>query len=74
MRAPEDYDTGFVCKACGKWFAAMDVKKWDTRWTESDANGERTLLELIHECPLCGETRSYVPNETVLQGLWLGKE
>src|SRR5215471_5264289 len=32
----EDYDTGFVCKACGQWFADKDVKHWDTKWTEPD--------------------------------------
>ena len=28
MRTPEDYDTGFVCKACGQWYADKDVKRW----------------------------------------------
>ncbi len=73
MWAPEDYDTGFVCEACGKWYADNDVKHWDTKWSEPDANGEPWLLEIIHWCPLCGERRSYVPNETVLRGQWLGK-
>jgi hypothetical protein len=73
MRTPEDYDTGFVCKACGNWFADKDVEHWDTKWTEPDANGERSLLEIIHKCPLCGEVRSYVPNESVFRGIWLGK-
>jgi len=62
-------DTGFVCKACRKWFADKDVKQWDTKWSEPDASGERWLLQLIHECPLCGETGSYFPNESVLRGL-----
>lgn len=73
MRETEDYDTGFVCKACGDWFADKDVKEWDTKWTEPDEEGERWLTELTHKCPLCGEVRSYVPNECVLRGIWLGK-
>ena len=73
MRNEEYDDTGFVCKACGKWFADKDVKHWDTKWTEPDATGERSLVELSHECPLCGEVRSYVPNESVFRGIWLGK-
>ncbi|HEY1183873.1 MAG TPA: hypothetical protein VGE89_06795 [Bryobacteraceae bacterium] len=73
VRAPEDYDLGFVCKACGSWFNHEDTKEWDTKWSEPDAEGERWPLELIFRCPLCGEVRSYVPNETVLRGIWLGK-
>jgi hypothetical protein len=69
MQTPEDYDTGFICKACGKWFADKDTKHWDTKWTEPDADGEPHLLELINECPLCGEVRSYVPNECVFRGI-----
>ena len=73
MRTPEDYDTGFVCKACGQWYADKDVKHWDTKWTEPEADGEQSLRELIHECPLCGEVRTYVPNECALRGIWLKK-
>jgi hypothetical protein len=72
IRPPEDYDLGFVCKACGGWFADKDVKTWDTKWSEPDAKGERSLLEITHRCPLCGEVRSYVPNESMLRGMWLG--
>jgi hypothetical protein len=73
MRASEDYDMGFVCKACNKWFADKDVKKWDTKWSEPDADGERWLIEIIQTCPWCGEARIYVPNESILRGIWLGK-
>ena len=62
-------DTGFICKACGQWFGDKDVKHWDTKWTEPDANGEQWLLELIHECPLCGAVRSYVPEECIFRGM-----
>ena len=34
MWAPEDYDIGFVFKACGRWFADKDLKHWHTKWTE----------------------------------------
>jgi hypothetical protein len=73
VRTVDDYDTGFVCKACRKWFADGDVKRWDTRWTEADAAGERTLIEILNECPLCGQMRGYVPSESVFRGVWLGK-
>jgi hypothetical protein len=63
MRLPEDDDTGFVCKACGRFYADKEVEQWDTRWTDPDSEGERRLLEIIHKCPLCSEIRSYVPNE-----------
>ena len=58
MWAPEDHDTGFICKACGRWFADKDVRQWNTKWTEPDADGERWLLEIIHKWPLCGEVRT----------------
>jgi len=73
MRIAEDYDSGFVRKACGRVYADKDVKQWDTKWTKPDTDGERRLLEIIHKCPLCGEVRCYVPNESTLRGLWLGK-
>ena len=62
-------DIGFVCKACGRFYADQDVKWWDTKWSEADNEGERTLLEIIHKCPLCGEIRTYVPSESTFRGL-----
>ena len=73
MRDPEDCDAGFICKACGQWFADKDVMHWNTKWSEPDVHGERWLLELIHECSVCGEVRSYIPTESVFRGIWLGK-
>jgi hypothetical protein len=65
MGPPPDFETGFVCKACGKFYTDREVKEWDTKWGEPD--GERWLLEIIHKCPLCGEVRSYVPNESTFR-------
>jgi len=73
MQVPEDDDLGFVCKACGAFYADSDVEWWDTKWSEPDADGERSLLQIIHKCPLCGEVRSYVPNEATFRWAWLGK-
>jgi hypothetical protein len=67
---PSDDDTGFVCKACGIWFADHDVKEWDTKWADSSADAEPELLAIIHKCPLCCELRTYVPNECILRGQW----
>ncbi len=64
MEASPDDGSGFVCKACGRFFSDQEVKEWDTKWGEPDADGERWLLEIIHKCPLCGEVGSYVPNES----------
>jgi hypothetical protein len=44
VRTVDDYDTGFVCKACGKWFADGDVNRWDTRWTEADPEENERCL------------------------------
>jgi hypothetical protein len=68
MKTPEIPDTGFICKACGKFYADMEVEQWHTRWTARDGQGEQTLLEIIHKCPLCGEVRSYHPNESAFRG------
>lgn len=71
MCGPEDYQMGFVCKACGSWFAFKSVKDWDTNWCEQYE--DRWPTEGTQKCPLCGEVRSYLPNECVLRGMWLGK-
>jgi hypothetical protein len=66
-----DWDTGFVCKACGKFFTDSESKNRDTKW--KDIKGEPWLVEIIDECPLCGETRNYDPNELTMRGTALGK-
>jgi hypothetical protein len=64
MGESDRHDTGFVCKACRRFYADRDVKQWNTKWTEPAEDGETTLLEIIHECPLCGATCSYEPNDS----------
>jgi len=73
VREPADYDTGFVCKTCGRFYADKDVKQWSTKWTAPAEGSERTLVEIVHQCPLCGATCSHAPNEGTLRGLWQGK-
>jgi hypothetical protein len=58
-------DLGFVCKGCHKFHTDSEVKEWDTKW--EIRNGERWLAEMVHKCPLCGETRSYEPDESVFR-------
>jgi hypothetical protein len=74
MAQPRDDDAGFVCEACGRWFADKDVKAWNTAWSEPDANGEKTLIQIMQKCPVCGEIRSYDPNESVLRGEFEGTD
>ena len=69
MGEPDRHDVGFVCKACGRLYADKDVKHWDGTWTGPAEDGERTLIEIIHQCPSCGDTYSYVPNEATFRGL-----
>jgi len=57
-----DDTTGFICKACGRFFSDPEITSWDTKW--GLIGGEKWLLELIAACPRCGEIRSYEPNET----------
>ncbi len=66
VQVPDD-DPGFICKACGRFFTYKEVKQWDTKWTERESDGERTLLEMIYKCPFCGEIRSYIPNESTFR-------
>lgn len=60
-----DDDLGFVCKACHSFYTDVQVKEWDTKW--AIRNGEKWLSEIIQRRPLCGETRSYAPNEPVFR-------
>ena len=57
-----DDTTGFVCKACCKFFSNAELKKWDTKWGVIE--GEESLLELIAMCPRCEKVCSYNPNES----------
>lgn len=57
-----DDTTGFICKACGRFFSNAEIKTWDTKW--GLIGGEEWPLELIATCPWCGEVRSYEPNES----------
>jgi len=66
-RAAEDYDTGFVCNAYGQWFADKDVRRWDTKWTEPDDQGDRSVLEIRHECPVWGGPKLR-PNRVPFEG------
>jgi hypothetical protein len=56
-----DDDAGFVCKACGHFFADFEVREWDTKWESRE--GQDALVRITHRCPLCGEVVSYTPNE-----------
>ena len=56
-----DNDVWFVCKICGRFHTDAEVTEWDTKWTMRD--GENSIAEIIHRCPLCGEFSSYKPNE-----------
>jgi hypothetical protein len=47
MREPADYDSGFVCKTCGRFYADKDVKQWNTKWTAPAEDSERTLVEIV---------------------------
>ena len=56
---------GFTCKACGHFFSDAEILKWNTKW-ETIA-GEKWLMEVIAECPHCGETRSYsIPGDVAV--------
>jgi len=66
---PDGDDSGFICKACRRFYADQEVKRWDTKWITVDGDPEPTLAEIIHECPLCGEVRSYHPNESTFRKL-----
>ena len=61
----DDNDLAFICKTCHQFYTDSEVKAWDTKWEVR--NGEKWLPQIIHKCPLCGEIRSYVPNESVFR-------
>jgi hypothetical protein len=65
---PRD-DTGFICKACHRFFADSEVKEWETKWEPSQ--GEDRLVEITHRCPFCGSIQSYIPNEAIFR--WQAK-
>jgi hypothetical protein len=56
---------GFECKACGEFFSNPEILKWDTKW--ETIRGEKALVQLIAECPRCGETNSYkIPEDVTM--------
>lgn len=60
-----DDDRGFICKGCHRFSTDSEVTEWNTK--REIRNGEEWLTEIIRRCPLCGETLSYVPNESVFR-------
>jgi hypothetical protein len=64
-REMADDDLGFICKGCHRFPTDSEVKEWNTKW--ESRNGEDWLTEIIRRCPLCGETVSYQPNESLFR-------